>query len=100
MLYDVTLPGHAPPKRRCPQFGCEVPVAGSFGPADIAAWNTVVERGDATEVKAYLRASGALELRHSDDCPFRFLPPAVLALCGDKDILAQHDKVWAVLEGA
>ncbi|MFG2964189.1 hypothetical protein ACGFZS_13005 [Streptomyces sp. NPDC048288] len=100
MLYDVTLPGNAPPTNLCPQYGCEAPFPGGYAQPDIAAWNTVVERDNVAEVKAFLQASGALAVRHTEDCPYRFLPPAVLELCEGKDLTAQHDKVWAVLDGA
>jgi hypothetical protein len=96
MLYDVTLPGHQVPPHSCPQIGCEKPFKGHFTEKDIAAWELALQQGPEA-VQTYLESSGARAVRHVDECPFRYLPPAVLALCSEKQLMAQHDKVWAVL---
>ncbi|GAA3973593.1 hypothetical protein [Streptomyces plumbiresistens] len=97
MLYDVTLPGNAPPINLCPQIGCEATFQGAFTQKDLDGWDAALQQGEAA-ARAYLQASRAHEVKHKPTCPFRCLPPAVLALCSDKALLDQHDKVWAILD--
>ncbi|MFI9174078.1 hypothetical protein [Streptomyces lincolnensis] len=100
MLYDVTLPGHQVPTHVCPQLGCEKTFKGHFTEKHVAAWNAIFEQTGDTEaaVKAHLKDSGAYGVDHVSGCPFRYLPPAVLVLCSDRELIKQADKVRAVLK--
>jgi hypothetical protein len=59
-------------------------------------WNKVLQEGEGP-VRAHLEQSGALALGHDATCDLRYLPPAVLALCPERDLRAQYYKVRAVL---
>jgi hypothetical protein len=97
MLYDVTLPGNQVPTHACPQLRCEKPFKGHFTDKDITAWETALQQG-ADAVRAHLEASGARAVNHEDGCPFRCLPPAVLALCSEEELMSHHNRVWAVID--
>ncbi|OIJ64216.1 hypothetical protein [Streptomyces mangrovisoli] len=98
VLYDVTLPGNGPGTIECPQLQCPATFPNArFSRRDIDKWEEALQVGPEA-AKAHLEISGALTMQHMPGCPFRCLPPAVLALCGNEELLAQLKKVGAVLD--
>jgi hypothetical protein len=100
MLYDVTLPGNAPPKHRCPQRSCPGAFQGHYTEKDKAAWDALVERGDPDAVRMYLNgATRVQDVGHAPTCPLRCLPPVLIARCSNEELEAQMNKVRTILDG-
>lgn len=98
MLYDVILPGNGPGVVLCPQLQCPARYRNQeFSRREIDHWEAALQQGPAA-ARAFLNASEAPMTEHLPACPFRCLPPAVLALCGDDELLTQQQRVWAILD--
>ncbi|AWE52031.1 hypothetical protein [Streptomyces nigra] len=97
IVYELTLPGHPPGWSACRHLSCEAEFRIHVRRFGSAALDAALEQGPEA-VRAYIERSGADGVPHVPACPFRFLPPDLLALGTEEEILRYREKILALVK--